>query len=120
MVCEQCGSEDVGIDAYAEWSVEEQEWVLASTYDAAWCTPVCRVCDGETTLVEKNKYYVGQPVTWVKRDSYGYTQEFGPNEGKPVVHGILTDDGENLHVWWEYCSEAYSCIEDQIKPREEK
>ena len=116
MVCEQCGSEDVGIDAYAEWSVEEQEWVLASTYDAAHCT----MCDGETTLVEKNKYYVGQPVTWAKRDSYGYTQEFGPNLGKPVVHGILTDDGENLHVWWEYCSEAYSCTEDQIKPREEK
>jgi hypothetical protein len=53
IVCKHCDSDAVVIDAYAMWSVEEQNWTLASTYDAAWCTPVCRVCDGETTLIEK-------------------------------------------------------------------
>ena len=49
IVCSHCESDAVVIDAYAMWSVEEQDWTLASTYDAAWCT----VCDGETTLIEK-------------------------------------------------------------------
>ena len=49
MLCEHCESDAVVLDAYAMWSVEAQDWTLASTYDLAWCT----VCDVETTLIEK-------------------------------------------------------------------
>jgi hypothetical protein len=37
MLCPACGSDDVGLDAYAEWDVEKQEWVLGATYDQHQC-----------------------------------------------------------------------------------
>jgi hypothetical protein len=50
-VCKTCGSEDVWIDANAEWDVEEQCWDLKSTFDAAWCD----TCGGETTIIDKRR-----------------------------------------------------------------
>jgi len=49
IVCQSCGSEEVFLDAYAQWSVDAQDWELCSTYDHAWCA----ICDGETRPVEK-------------------------------------------------------------------
>lgn len=49
IVCQHCGSDEVFLDAYAQWSVEAQDWELCSTFDHAWCA----MCDGETTPVEK-------------------------------------------------------------------
>lgn len=37
IVCETCGSERVTRDAWAEWDVDTQDWVLASVYDYAFC-----------------------------------------------------------------------------------
>lgn len=37
MVCERCGSELVTRDAWAEWDIDQQEWVLAAVYDNAFC-----------------------------------------------------------------------------------
>ena len=37
IVCEACGSERVTRDAWAEWDVDTQDWVLASVYDYAFC-----------------------------------------------------------------------------------
>ena len=37
MVCEKCRSELVTRDAWAEWDVDEQEWVLGAVYDYAYC-----------------------------------------------------------------------------------
>jgi hypothetical protein len=48
MVCSECGSERVLKDAYAIWSVEEQEWILHSTYDHA----DCEECGGECKVKE--------------------------------------------------------------------
>ena len=45
-VCAGCGSDEVCLDAYAQWDCAAQEWVLASIYDEAFCT----ACDGETKL----------------------------------------------------------------------
>lgn len=45
MVCEHCGSTHVFLDAYAEWSVESQDWELCSTYDHAFCDS----CQRDTT-----------------------------------------------------------------------
>jgi hypothetical protein len=47
-ICSTCGSDDVCRDAWAEWSVKEQEWTLRSTYDDAHCER----CECETRLIE--------------------------------------------------------------------
>lgn len=47
-VCSTCGSDDVSRDAWAEWSVSEQQWVLRTEFDYAHC----HRCDRETDLVE--------------------------------------------------------------------
>jgi hypothetical protein len=47
-VCNMCGGDTVTRDAWAEWDVEAQEWVLGAAYDYAFCHD----CEGETKLVE--------------------------------------------------------------------
>ena len=42
--CTNCGSEEVAVDATAEWDFDAQEWVLDSTFDHAYCGG----CDGHT------------------------------------------------------------------------
>lgn len=46
--CIVCKSNDVGLDAWAEWDVTEQKWTLRNTYSA----PFCFTCDRETQLEE--------------------------------------------------------------------
>lgn len=46
-VCTKCGSDDVGTDAAARWSVEHQRWELSDAYE---CNAFCSACDGETSL----------------------------------------------------------------------
>jgi hypothetical protein len=48
IVCETCGSTDVSRDAWGDWDVSAQEWVLRVVFDYAHC----HACDGETRLVE--------------------------------------------------------------------
>ena len=47
-VCHQCGSSDVAIDAWAEWDIEKQDWVLRNIST----TEFCDNCYSETQLVE--------------------------------------------------------------------
>lgn len=47
-VCSTCGSDDVSRDAWAEWSVDAQRWVLRTEFDYAHC----HRCDEETSLIE--------------------------------------------------------------------
>jgi hypothetical protein len=49
MVCSTCGSENVLVDAWAEWDVENQSWVVAETFKNA----ICNECDGECSINEK-------------------------------------------------------------------
>lgn len=51
-VCKHCGSDDVLIDASAEWSVEKQDWVLRDIYDQD--KGFCCDCDGDTRIVDKD------------------------------------------------------------------
>ncbi|WP_305097880.1 hypothetical protein [Croceibacterium aestuarii] len=37
MVCEDCGSEEVTRDAWAEWNVDMQHWQLGAVFDYAYC-----------------------------------------------------------------------------------
>ncbi len=49
MVCGTCGSDDVVRDAWAEWDVDEQRWVLRTEFDEAYCVS----CDAATKIEEK-------------------------------------------------------------------
>jgi hypothetical protein len=47
-VCEDCGSNDCGSDAYSVWDTLTQEEVLGGSYDDAWCTN----CGGDAPIKE--------------------------------------------------------------------
>jgi len=49
MVCEECGSKKVWVDAIADWDEKEQEWVLGGTFQHEHCDD----CDGSTTIKER-------------------------------------------------------------------
>lgn len=46
-VCSHCGGQDVLCDAFAEWDVVEQKWVLQNTFDKG---SYCNDCNGEARL----------------------------------------------------------------------
>lgn len=48
VVCGTCGSNSVTRDAWAEWDVETQDWVLGAIYDYAFC----HSCQEESRLEE--------------------------------------------------------------------
>jgi hypothetical protein len=48
ILCSVCGSADVSRDAWADWDVAKQKWVLRVAFDYAHC----HRCDTETQLVE--------------------------------------------------------------------
>lgn len=50
MVCAQCGSTQVTRDAWAEWSVDEQDWQLGAVFDYAFC----HRCERSTRIEEKS------------------------------------------------------------------
>lgn len=56
IICATCGSDDVQRDAWAEWDMDKQEWVLGTVFDAGHC----EVCGGDTSLAEVD---VAQPET---------------------------------------------------------
>lgn len=48
IVCGKCGSDQVSRDAWADWDVAKQAWVLGSVFDAGFC----HNCEGEARLEE--------------------------------------------------------------------
>ena len=48
IVCADCGSDRVSRDAWADWSVERQEWVLGNVFDDGHC----HRCERDVSLVE--------------------------------------------------------------------
>ena len=46
MICAECRSEDVMLDAWAEWCTDDQCWTLKAVFDEAFCED----CDGSTRL----------------------------------------------------------------------
>ena len=49
-ICGKCGSEDVLIDAYAQWNVEKQDFVLNCTFEHSFC--FCNKCQGECGIID--------------------------------------------------------------------
>ena len=48
IICGTCGSDEVSRDAWANWDVAKQEWVLGSVFDAGFC----HRCECESRLIE--------------------------------------------------------------------
>jgi hypothetical protein len=48
IICGTCGSTDVSRDAWGDWDVKSQEWVLRTVFDNAHCHD----CERETRLIE--------------------------------------------------------------------
>lgn len=47
-ICDTCKSDRVLCDAWAEWDTIKQEWVLSTTFSAAFC----KDCDCETSITQ--------------------------------------------------------------------
>ena len=63
-------------------------------------------------------YYIGQPVLSVMDPGDAYEQEKGPDAGKPVVRGIVTEvwQWDGVSVWWENCGVDRYCRASEVKP----
>ena len=48
-VCEKCGSEDVWVDAAAEWDTDTQSWELGNM----WYYSHCGDCDADTYIINR-------------------------------------------------------------------
>lgn len=48
MECRRCGGQNVRRDAWAEWDMDTQEWVLSNVFDEAACDD----CEQSTTIRE--------------------------------------------------------------------
>lgn len=47
-VCDECGGSDVLLDAWAEWNMDRQDWILHDILTSSFY----RRCDSETRLIE--------------------------------------------------------------------
>lgn len=54
-VCSLCGSEEVLVDAYAQWDVEKQKFVLNSTFERSFC--FCNACERECQIIDEEMKY---------------------------------------------------------------
>ena len=63
------------------------------------------------------EYYVGQPVLSAMSLDDTYVQEKGPDQGKPVVRGIVTKAHKwgSVTVWWENCDRPMYCLDKDFK-----
>lgn len=48
IICGTCGGRNVSRDAWADWDVNAQDWVLGAVFDYGHCHD----CDGESSLEE--------------------------------------------------------------------
>ena len=48
IVCEECGSDQIVVDANAEWDISLQEWVTTGVLDEAHCFK----CDDSCSTIE--------------------------------------------------------------------
>ena len=49
-VCSNCGSDDIVSDAWAEWSIETQQWQLGQVFDQTFCL----ACESDCSLLAED------------------------------------------------------------------
>jgi len=50
-VCDQCGSDDIRIDAFVEWNISKQDWKIKEVTDFIVCNDCGRDCKPKWVLV---------------------------------------------------------------------
>lgn len=63
-ICHVCGSDHVTRDAWAEWNVEAQDWLLGVAFDQAYC----HRCQNDTRL---DRVVLTSPVTFSAPEGAG-------------------------------------------------
>lgn len=61
MTCRSCGSDQVLRDAWASWSLEDQQWQLGEVFDHAFCMACETDCDITETESEAPPTF-GEPI----------------------------------------------------------
>ncbi len=56
-ICSECGNDDILNDAYAEWDMDTQSWIIQQVFDKG---AICQDCEGETSL-EWVRFDMGLP-----------------------------------------------------------
>ena len=54
-VCNHCGSDDIVYDAWAQWDVEKQEFVLSHTFDYIVCNHCGKECRPTEITIKNEK-----------------------------------------------------------------
>lgn len=57
-LCRRCMRPSVSREAWVEWDIRAQRWVIARLFDAAYC----HVCETDTTLIERDVSSNGTPT----------------------------------------------------------
>jgi len=110
MVCDECSGENVVSDAYAEWDVDRQDWIVANTFDKG---AFCSDCDGECRIVEEVIEGGGDRKTYL----VSLRLQIGTYEkqAKHVVDAVDERSARRLalesesHGALEFCDDEYGC-----------
>ena len=89
MVCQECHSEDVQINAWCDWSTAAQEWVpnLASDSPAA---PFCQVCCQHTEVINMPDKQHGAANMSKRLDNLGWVEQaFRDNPSLTTLQNYL-------------------------------
>jgi hypothetical protein len=85
MVCNVCGSENVGQDAFVVWEKQFQRWELSTIYDNADCLDceketTIREIDIDSTAIETDEDYWCDALDDGLEDAQALESAFGPND----------------------------------------
>lgn len=101
LVCRTCGGQDVQVDAYAAWNVDEQKFDLLNTYDKG---SHCEDCDGETR------------TEFVDVFDYTVFVRSSDDKGTTFIQSILAKDVDDaMVVGAKACAEAWETDVANVK-----
>jgi hypothetical protein len=100
IICSECGGENVRRDAFAEWDIAKQDWVLSSVFDQGHCED----CGGERALAE---------------EEVGVTREPHGAAPAPTTTSTTGDQHDGCGGIWE-SADAYGLIDRCSKCGEER
>lgn len=86
IICAECGSDNVRRDAYAEFDVDAQEWVLSTVFDQGYC----EACGGVEERLEERPLALAESTA---PDLLATLQDFAAWEPEA---GVSIDD---LGAW---------------------
>lgn len=93
-VCSECGSADILRDAYAQWDMKAQDWVVQQVFDKG---TVCENCEGETSM-DWLAFMAGASDTEEELEERLYFLRIGHKYG-PNIHLNKTEKGRKAALY---------------------